>query len=306
MKKLLIFSTLLLSSILVLACDQASTTSLTTSATTTSVTTTTTETTTTTTSSLCKASYHDYDEETLDYQLVFYDEFDKESGTPSILKWKYQVGDGGWGNDELQYYTDGANASIINYNLVISARKEAMGSSEYTSARMNSVRSFQYGKIEVKAILPQGSGTWPAIWMMPQSSVYGSWPNSGEIDIMEHVGTDMNRIHFSIHTEKYYFKIGTQKTYVTTIQSVAEMYHVYAIEWLPDKIKFMVDDHVYFTYDPNVYASCPTSEEWPFDKPFYLILNIAIGGWGGTPYEGFEEETMTIDYVRVYQATNLF
>ncbi len=264
------------------------------------------ETISTTTSESCKTFNASYDYESLNYQLVFYDEFDKESGTPSILKWKYQVGDGGWGNNELQYYTDGLNARIENYNLIITARKEEMGDSAYTSARMNSVRSFTYGKFEVKAMLPEGSGTWPAIWLMPQASVYGSWPLSGEIDMMEHVGTDQNKVHFSVHTERYYFKINTQKTFVTTISSVSEMYHVYSIEWLPDKIIFSVDEHVYFTYNPNDYVSCPTSAEWPFDRPFYLIMNIAIGGWGGTPYDGFVEEEMLIDYVRVYQATNLF
>lgn len=259
-----------------------------------------------TTTSSCKASNMSYLYDDLDYQLVFYDEFDKETGTLSTLKWKYQTGDGGWGNNELQYYTDGANSLINQGKLLITARLEAMGDSLYTSARINSVRSFLYGKFEISAKLPQGSGTWPALWLMPERSVYGGWPNSGEIDIMEHVGTDMNRIHFSVHTERYYFKNGTQKTFVTTIPSVASEYHTYGLEWLPDQLIFSVDDVVYFTYDPKDYVSCPDSSEWPFDKSFYLIMNVAIGGWGGTPYSGFESESMSIDYVRVYQATNLF
>jgi len=123
---------------------------------------------------------------------------------------------------------------------------------------------------------------------------------------MEHVGTDMNRVHFSIHTERYYFKIGTQKTYVTTIPNVSTEFHNYQLEWLPDKLIFSVDDHVYFTYDPTNYVACPTYKEWPYNKSFYLILNLAIGGWGGTPYSGFEEEDLVIDYVRIYQADNLF
>jgi len=238
--------------------------------------------------------------------MVFYDEFENASGIPSILKWKYQVGDGGWGNDELQYYTDGQNSTVEDGSLIISARKESMGDSLYTSSRMNTVRTFLYGKFVVRAILPQASGTWPAIWMMPDKSVYGSWPNSGEIDIMEHIGVDMNKVHFSIHTEKYYFKINTQKTYISVIPNVSTEYHVYGIEWLPDKIMFTVDGILKWTYKPTNYVSCPSSEEWPFDKPSYLILNVALGGWGGTLYEGFNEEQMVVDYVRVYQANNLF
>lgn len=265
-----------------------------------------TTTTTTTTENPCKATGWEYDLDSLEYNLVFFDEFDKDSGIPSILKWKYQTGDGGWGNNELQYYTDSGNAEIVSGNLVITARQEAMGDSLYTSARMNTQKSFLYGKVEVRAKLPSGSGTWPAIWMMPSASVYGGWPNSGEIDIMEHVGTDMNRVHFSIHTEKYYFKIGTQKTSVSTIPDVANTFHVYAIEWLPDMIRFLVDDVEKFRYVPSNYVACPTSEEWPFDKPFYLILNLAIGGWGGTPYPGFESESLVIDYVHISQTSGVF
>lgn len=258
------------------------------------------------TTNSCLATNFIYDDEALTYHLVFADEFDRDNGTPSTNKWKYQIGAGGWGNDELQYYTDGRNSIIQDGKLVITAKKEEMGSASYTSSRMNSVQSFLYGKFEIKAKLPSGSGTWPAIWMMPESSVYGDWPNSGEIDIMEHVGTDPNRIHFSVHTERYYFKKNTQKTMVTTIPAVSDSFHIYQLEWLPDQLRFSVDDIVYFVYRPTDYVSCPTSSEWPFNKRFYLILNIAMGGWGGTPYEGFSEETMEIDYVRVYQADNLF
>ncbi|MBU0997478.1 MAG: glycoside hydrolase family 16 protein [Firmicutes bacterium] len=307
-RKLLISGLVTIISLTVLSCDQSvtTTTTLTSLTTLSETTTTTTETSTTTTLTTCSASYSDYDYESLNYELVFFDEFDKETGTPNLIKWKYQTGDGGWGNDELQYYTDSGNATILNGNLVIAAKKESKGDSLYTSARMNSGRSFLYGKFLVRAMLPQGSGTWPAIWMMPNSSVYGNWPSSGEIDIMEHVGTDMNRVHFSIHTERYYFKIGTQKTAITTIPNVSTEFHDYQVEWLPDKLIFSVDGQVYFTYDPTNYVSCPTYKEWPYDKSFYLILNLAIGGWGGTPYAGFVQEELVIDYVRIYQADNLF
>ncbi|MGD9909221.1 MAG: family 16 glycosylhydrolase [Candidatus Izemoplasmatales bacterium] len=302
MKKTMILGVFILLSVMFVACDEVVTT--TSSSLSESTTTTLSEVTTETDS--CKATNMSYDYNSLNYNLVFADEFDKETGTPSINKWRYQTGDGGWGNNELQYYTDGNNSIIENYEMVITARKEDMGDSHYTSSRMNSIKSFLYGKFEIKAKLPAGSGTWPAIWMMPSASMYGGWPNSGEIDIMEHVGTDMNKIHFSVHTEKYYFKINTQKTFVATIPNVSTTYHVYGLEWLPDKLIFSVDGTQYFTYTPTDYVACPTSAEWPFDRPFYLILNIALGGWGGTPYTGFEEESMYIDYVRVYQADNLF
>jgi beta-glucanase (GH16 family) len=262
-----------------------------------------------TTTTLCKATNYDYDINALNYELVWFDEFNSLTATqPSIIKWKYQTGGGGWGNDELQYYTDPSinsnhtNAQVGNGFLTITAKKETIGSNLYTSARMNSNASWLYGRIDVRAKLPQGAGTWPAIWMMPQHSAYGSWPNSGEIDIMEHVGTNMNRVHFSIHSQAYNHKIGTQKTYVMTVPNVSTEFHLYSVEWLPDQIRFFVDNVLYWTYRPTNYVSCPTQEQWPFDRPFYLLLNVAIGGWGGTPYANFVQETMTIDYVRVYQS----
>lgn len=298
-----------------LACDAQLTTSFTTTATPTttslSETTTTTATTTatsatTTTSRPCKAKDFVYDYDALDYQLIWFDEFNSTTSTsPSILKWTYQTGGGGWGNNELQYYTAGQNASVGDGLLTISARKETIEENEYTSTRMNSGQSWTYVKLQVLAKLPQGAGTWPAIWMMPSHSAYGAWPNSGEIDIMEHVGTTMNRVHFSVHTERFNHKIGTQKTFVTTVTGVSTDFHLYEVEWLPDQIHFSVDGVRKWTYRATDYVACPTEEEWPFDKPFHLILNVAIGGWGGTPYAGFEEETMQIDYVRVYQATQL-
>lgn len=324
MKKLLLFLLAALAGTL-FACDAAVTTTLTTTTSEllTTTTTTTTETippttsteppttttlpsTTTTTSRLCKAKDFDYVYDSLNYDLIWFDEFNSTtSTTPSILKWTYQTGGGGWGNNELQYYTNGQNASVGNGLLTISARKETIQENEYTSARMNSAQSWTYVKIEVRAKLPQGSGTWPAIWMMPTHAAYGNWPNSGEIDIMEHVGTAMNRVHFSVHTERFNHKIGTQKTSVTTIPGVSTGFHLYEVEWLPDMIHFSVDGVRKWTYKATDFVSCPTEKEWPFDKPFHLILNVAIGGWGGTPYPGFEEETMEIDYVRVYQATQL-
>jgi beta-glucanase (GH16 family) len=303
MRKCLLFLLVLLSGLLS-ACGMETTT--TTLSTTEPTTLNTTTTTTTTTERLCKAVGFEYDYETLNYQLLWFDEFNSTtSDKPSILKWTYQTGGGGWGNNELQYYTQGLNSSVGDGLMTITAKKETVGDNEYTSSRMNSAQNWLYVKIEVRAKLPQGAGTWPAIWMMPQHSAYGNWPNSGEIDIMEHVGTSMKRVHFSIHSERYNHKIGTQKTFVTTVPGVSTDFHVYGVEWLPDKINFTVDGVLKWTYNPSQFVACPTAKEWPFDKPFHLILNIAVGGWGGTPYSGFVSESMQFDYVRVYQATEL-
>jgi beta-glucanase (GH16 family) len=233
--------------------------------------------------------------------LVWSDEFET-AGAPDVTKWNFETGGGGWGNNELQYYTDSRNNSYVsNGTLKIDAKKS---NGTWTSARMvtSGKASWKYGRFEIKAKLPSGKGTWPAIWMMPQQSVYGSWPKSGEIDIMEHVGYDMNRIVGSAHTEAYYHKIGTQKSGNMVASNVSGEFHVYAVEWTEAGIKWYVDNTNYFTFiNEN-----KTYKEWPFDQSFFLILNIAIGGdWGGA--QGIDpdltEAIMEIDYIRVYSST---
>lgn len=247
----------------------------------------------------------DYD--SLVYELVWSDEFNYE-GAPNPDYWTYDIGGSGWGNNELQYYTED-NVIVTEGNLVIEARKELLGGKQYTSTRLVSKNegSFQYGIVEVRAKLPYGRGTWPAIWMLPTNWMYGGWPDSGEIDIMEHVGYDMNVVHGTVHTGSYNHMIGTQRGGSIDITDVVNDYHVYKIEWLPDKIDFYVDDIHYFTFsvegEDNV-----TSSEWPFDQAFHLIFNIAVGGsWGGV--EGVDDsifpQSMYIDYVRVYQSETI-
>ncbi|MDF2951820.1 MAG: laminarinase, glycosyl hydrolase family 16 er [Anaerocolumna sp.] len=250
-----------------------------------------------------------YDYDTLTYDLVWSDEFDYE-GAPDETKWSYDVGGHGWGNNELQYYTNGDNATVENGNLVIEARKEEQEGKEYTSSRLvtKGKGDWLYGKIEVRAKLPSGVGTWPAIWMLPTDWVYGSWPASGEIDIMEHVGYRQNTIHASIHTKSYYHTIGTQKTATKYIETASEDFHVYTVEWLPDKIMAYIDDELYFTFEPVKYKPNPTTAEWPFDQKMHLLLNIAVGGnWGGA--NGVDESIypveMLVDYVRVYQSKEI-
>jgi beta-glucanase (GH16 family) len=239
-------------------------------------------------------------------ELVWAEEFDY-TGLPDSTKWSYQVGGGGWGNNELQYYTEKRleNARVADGVLTIEARLESYQSRNYTSARLISKGNgdWLYGRIEVRAKLPSGRGTWPAIWMMPSESAYGEWPNSGEIDIMEHVGYDPNVVHATIHTDLYNGAEGTQKGSAVTVPDAFTAFHLYAVEWSPDRLDFYVDNTKYFSY-----YSSSDYQAWPFDKKFYLIMNIAVGGnWGGV--QGVDNTVfparMEIDYVRIYQDASL-
>ena len=251
---------------------------------------------------------HDYD--TLTYALVWSDEFDYE-GPPDPGRWGYDVGGSGWGNNELQYYTDGGNAWADGEKLIIEARAEPKGNRAYTSARLTTINKgdWLYGKVEVRAKLPGGLGTWPAIWMLPTDWEYGGWPHSGEIDIMEHVGYDMGRVHATVHTSAYNHINGAQKSSGgTLVEDVTGTFHLYSAEWLPDRIIFRIDDETVYEFDPSKYTSHVTYEQWPFDKRHHLLINIALGGdWGGA--RGFDPDmlpvVMEIDYVRVYQSPEI-
>lgn len=253
-----------------------------------------------------KARGFEYDYDSLEYELVWQDEFDKD-GLPDETKWSYDVGGHGWGNGEYQYYTEGKNCFVKDGKLVIEARKEPWGGRDYTSCRLVSKGKgdWLYGKFEVRARLPKGLGNWPAIWMLPTDWEYGEWPISGEIDIMEHVGYDLNTVHASIHTQSYNHCDNTQKTACRYVDGVCEGFHVYTMEWLPDCIMAFVDGERYFTFRPADYGDSPGYREWPFDRRMHLILNLAIGGgWGAS--KGFDEnafpQQMLVDYVRVYQS----
>lgn len=237
-------------------------------------------------------------------KLLWSDEFD-QNGLPDSNKWSYDVGDHGWGNNELQYYTKEnlQNARVENGRLVIEAKADNTLAKGYTSARLVTKNKgfWKYGYIEVKAKLPEGLGTWPAIWMLPEENTFGGWPKSGEIDIMEHVGFDPSVVHGTVHTEAFNHNIGTQKGNQVEIPDFNTEFHVYAIDWKADRIDFYIDDKKYFTFENDG----KTYKEWPFDQPFHLILNIAVGGnWGGK--EGVATDIwpqkMEIDYVRVFSA----
>ncbi|MBI9059300.1 MAG: glycoside hydrolase family 16 protein [Labilibaculum sp.] len=239
------------------------------------------------------------------YELVWSDEFDC-TGLPDSTKWIYDTEGNadGWGNREAQHYTIAKkeNAWVENGILNITAQKEQFEGKEYTSARLNSNVSWLHGRIEVNAKLPKGRGTWSAIWMMPKDWTFkdGDWPNIGEIDIMEHVGHNLGTIHASAHSKDYQWQTNTQQTDTIQIADVAEKFHSYVWEWTPELMKAYVDDKLYFEYKNEGLGK----SKWPYIKPFYLILNVAVGGaWGNV--EGIDNsafpQTMEIDYVRIYQ-----
>ena len=241
-------------------------------------------------------------------KLVWSDEFN-EGVAPDPAKWSYDQGDGcpdlcGWGNNELQYYTTDKreNARIENGKIIIEAHQQKMGSREYTSARLKSKLKgdWTYGRVIVSAKLPKGLGVWPAIWMLPTEWAYGSWPASGEIDIMENVGYMPDSLFGSIHTTNFNHVIGTQVTKGIYSNTLNTSFHEYGIEWNEEKIDFLFDGKVYQTFANNHEGP----ESWPFDKAFHIIMNVAVGGnWGGK--HGVDvsiwPQRLVVDYVRVYQ-----
>lgn len=253
---------------------------------------------------VCKAVDFEYDYDTLTYNLVWSDEFDGD--TLDLEKWVYEINGSGGGNNELQYYTD-QNTEVSDGTLKIIAKLEEYLGKDYTSSRITTQDNFEfkYGIVEIRSKQPAGKGTWSAHWMMPATPSYGGWPNSGEIDIMEFVGYAPTQTHSTIHTKLFNHKIGTEKGRAYNTENATEEFHVYKVEWLPDKMIFSVDDDVFYTFEPGKYVNCPEYDQWPFDKDFFIILNIAIGGdWGGA--QGIDDTIfptiMEIDYVRVYQA----
>lgn len=237
--------------------------------------------------------------------LVWSDEFNI-NGLPDASKWSYDIGGNatGWGNNELQYYTQARleNAEVKDDFLYITARKESFGGKDYTSARLITKLKgdWLYGRVEIRAKLPDGRGMWPAIWMLPTDWAYGGWPASGEIDIMENVGYNPYVIVASAHTESYNHAIGTQKSANINVATCYSDFHVYALEWEVKEYRVYVDNKLYFTFKNEGTGY----KAWPFDKRFHLLLNVAVGGnWGGA--QGVDNtifpRQMVVDYVRIYQ-----
>lgn len=235
------------------------------------------------------------------WRLVWVDEFERD-GAPDATVWKPEVGY--LRNKEAQYYTKGRreNARVEKGVLVIEARKDDWEGKPITSASLitQGTKSFLYGRIEVRAKIPTGRGTWPAIWTLGENKSEVGWPACGEIDILENVGYDPRKIHANIHCATYNHMKSTGKGRGIEVDAPWADFHVYAVEWHEDRLEFFFNDTRYFTYrkesdDPAV---------WPFAKPHYLILNLAIGGgWGGQ--KGIDEtlfpHRFEIDYVRYYE-----
>ncbi|MCM1151810.1 MAG: family 16 glycosylhydrolase [Alistipes sp.] len=237
------------------------------------------------------------------YRLVWADEFNASGESlPSVDRWWYETGDGGWGNHELQDYVSGGQyqgeklALVSNGTLKIIAKKI---DGKVRSVRMNTLEGWTYGYFEARLKLCSGKGTWPAFWMMPKN--FKTWPGDGEIDIMEEVGYNPNYVSSSIHCNAYNHSIGTQKTHELLLPTAQEEFHTYAVEWTEEMLIFYFDGEEHFRFVNDKKGNYDT---WPFYNPFYLKLNLAWGGdWGGA--QGIDESclpaTYEVDYVRVFK-----
>lgn len=239
-------------------------------------------------------------------ELVWADEF-KGQEPPNDDKWTYDIGTGnsGWGNNEKQYYTARAkNVQLVGGKLIIEAHKEDYEGSQYTSARLVTREKQSWGpghKIAVRAKVPGGRGTWSAIWMLGDNLKEVGWPRGGEIDIMEHVGFAPDSLYGTVHTTAFNGMIGTQDGGSIAAKDLETNFHIYSIDWHADRIEFQLDGKTYHTFTKGDNAG---PEEWPFDAPQHLLINLAVGGtWGGR--EGIDEtiwpRRMMVDWVRVYK-----
>ena len=242
-----------------------------------------------------------------EWQLVWSDEFEGVAGTPpSSENWNFDIGTGenGWGNQELQYYTNRPeNASLDGEgNLVITARREGFQGSPFTSARINTQDLFeqQFGRFEARLIAPSGPGIWPAFWML--GGTIGDsevWPQAGEIDMMEMRGQEPSVVHGSLHGPGYSAGEAITNSFTLEGGRFDTDYHIYAVEWFPNRIDFYIDD---FLFQRVTRDDVEETGTWVYDKPFFILLNVAVGGtFVGFPVDATPfPQTMTIDYVRVF------
>lgn len=231
------------------------------------------------------------------YQLVWSDEFNKD-GMPDTASWTYDIGHGseGWGNNELQYYTRNfENVRIKDGILMIEARKK---DGKWSSARLKTqgLKNWKYGKFVFSARLPEGKGTWPALWMLGENIASVGWPACGEMDIMEHVGKNPGVVQCALHTKASHGN--TQNKQSRQVPTFSSEFHTYEAVWSERKIEFFIDDTHYFTYEPRE----RDNDHWPYHTPFFIIMNVAIGGnFGGAVDPALNNARMEVDYVRVYQ-----
>ncbi|HEV2474338.1 MAG TPA: glycoside hydrolase family 16 protein [Chthonomonadales bacterium] len=237
------------------------------------------------------------------WSLVWSDEFSGPAGAaPDPKYWTYDIGGNGWGNQELEYYTgDRANSYLDGKgHLIIEARRQQKGGRDYTSARLKTQGLFShgYGRFEARIKIPYGQGIWPAFWLLGDNIGSVGWPRCGEMDIMENIGKEPDKVHGSVHGPGYDFT----RTYQLP-QQVAfyRNYHVYGVQWTPDQIQFSVDGNVYGAYHKSDLAA---GQSWVFDKPIFILLNVAVGGnWPGSPNATTRfPQKMLVDWVRIYSA----
>ncbi|MCU4173912.1 family 16 glycosylhydrolase [Carboxylicivirga sp. N1Y90] len=254
--------------------------------------------------SMSKKVVIDQDDPNYDPKLIWSDEFDGTSVNTSDWTLEVGTGDNGWGNNELQYYTNGDNVEVKDGKLIITAEKvdDNKERGSYKSTRMVTYKKqeFKYGRIEVRAKLPSGKGIWPAIWMLGANFESNYWPACGEMDIMEYVGYQPNVVHSTVHTSAGSGANGNGSS--MSLPTCEEEFHVYGLNWSANKLVFYVDspENVVHTYNPTN----KTSENWPFNGSHFFILNVAVGGdWGGA--QGIDNsifpQTMEVDYIRVYE-----
>jgi len=246
------------------------------------------------------------------WSLEWSDEFAGPSGSSvDSSKWSFDIGGNGWGNNELETYTSRtANADLEGGMLAIKTLKETFTGSdnitrEYTSARLLTRNKFSqaYGRFEARIKIPYGQGIWPAFWMLGDNISTAGWPTCGEIDIMENIGKEPATIHGTIHGPGYSGAGGIGAPYsLPQKQNFSDDFHVFAVEWEPRKIRFYVDENLYATRIP---AELPPDQKWAYDHPFFLLLNLAVGGdWPGNPDAStIFPQTMQVDYVRVYRSS---
>ncbi len=243
------------------------------------------------------------------WTLVWSDEFAQPDGSPpDSAKWTYDIGASGWGNNEWQYYTSRTNnARIENGQLIIEARKENYSGANYTSARLKTQgkAAWRYGRIEARIKIPRGQGIWPAFWMLGTNITSVNWPNCGEIDILENIGKEPTNVYGTIHGPGYSGGASIGRSYsLPDNAAFADAFHIYAVEWTTNSIRWFLDGQQYFSASP---ASLPNGSTWVFTQPQFLLLNVAVGGnWPGYPdaTTTFPQQ-MIVDWVRVYAPTNL-
>lgn len=235
------------------------------------------------------------------YKLVWEDQFNYE-GRPNEELWQIEVAGNGFGNNEAQFYTDSLkNIFVKDGTLHIVAHKEDYEHRHYTSAKLTTLNKnhIRYGRIEVMIKLPTGKGTWPALWLLGTNMKEVGWPTCGEIDLMEHVGHNPGHIHFSLHSRTNHHLIGNQPTLALDVPGILEGFHEFSVDWTPDDFTFYIDKKEIVKFNKNDYIG---HADWPFDHPFYFIMNLAIGGtWGGPIDDKIFPMTMACQYVKVYE-----